>query len=105
MFKVPSVEPAKYESVGYGRIPCRGWNSAAVGACAAAGVRRATLPILASVAPTVPWPPEHARGKSGAATAAAIISLSVISLVLLAELQPVPPSPVLLIVVAVQEPV
>src|SRR6266849_11082768 len=49
MFSVPSVEPAKYRSVGYGRMPCRGWNRAAVGACGVIAAAPAGLPFPLAV--------------------------------------------------------
>src|SRR5882757_1099878 len=101
MFSVPSVDPAKYRSVGYGRMPANGWNSAAVGAWGVIGVTPAglPLPLAVSVGPTVPCPPEHAPRKSAAARHAAITNLSILSLVLLAESPPVanPSAPCLLL--------
>src|SRR5215469_2322190 len=45
MLMVPSVEPAKYRSVGYGRTPAEGWNSAVLVEGAAGGVAPPGLPL------------------------------------------------------------
>src|ERR1700761_1120984 len=72
MLSVPSVDPAKYRSVGYGNTPWSGLKSAAA---AAWGVERSTAAGLALVdmGPTAPWLPEHALSNSAAATEAALI--------------------------------
>src|SRR6266404_4971813 len=60
-------------------MPCKGWNSAAVGALAVRGIAPAGLPfpLAVSVGPTVPCPPEHAPRSSAAAKHAAITNLSI----------------------------
>src|SRR6476659_8498440 len=54
MFSVPSVVPEKYRSFGQGKMPCAGWNNAAVTAGAGGDVEPFGLPLPAvgSVGPT-----------------------------------------------------
>src|SRR3954463_12020784 len=54
MFMVPSVVPEKYRSFGKGKMPCAGWNSAAVaaGAGGADAPLGLPLPAVGLVGPT-----------------------------------------------------
>ena len=45
MLSVPSVEPAKYRSVGYGNTPAAGWNSAVLEVGCSGGVEPPGLPL------------------------------------------------------------
>ena len=45
MLSVPSVEPAKYRSVGYGSTPAAGWNSAVLAVGWSGGVEPPGLPL------------------------------------------------------------
>src|SRR5580700_6295544 len=60
MLRVPSVEPAKYRSVGYGNTPAAGWNSAVLEVGCSGGVEPPGLPLstVRSGAPMVPRPPD-----------------------------------------------
>src|SRR2546429_326933 len=71
MFSVPSVEPAKYTSYGYGSRPADGWNSAAVATFGGGGVAPPGVPLkpVRVSVPTPPTPPlEHPPGSSAPQT-------------------------------------
>jgi hypothetical protein len=78
ILSVPSVEPAKYRSVGYGRMPCRGWNSAAVaeGSFTGGGLAAVALTLAWATATGLPalCPPEHALSNSAAVNAPASLN-------------------------------
>src|SRR5262249_25556189 len=71
MLSVPSVEPEKYRSVGYGSTPCNGWNSAVVAGFAGGGVAPPglPLPLAVLVGPIAgPLPPPQPAASSAVTT-------------------------------------
>src|SRR5262245_42879052 len=79
MLIVPSVVPEKYRSFGNGKMPCAGWNSAAVAAGVGGAVvpGGAPLPVVGSVGLTSGVLPVELEQPAATSTAAEISTAAI----------------------------